>query len=150
MSDPSTKILELIENVDVNDANVADILDEIDARVWCLLNDKEPQFLNGFWGFVGYSTYGGNCHTGADKYTRSRDALKSIRPEGWDISIYADHFYGEPPIWNCTIGLHSKEGDVVTKEFTSSSQATGEGMLTEELAELHAIVQAIAYERKAA
>lgn len=74
------------------------------------------------------------------RYTRSRDALKSIRPEGWYIWIqqngngYRSHLRDFPFVGNRD-KLRSK---CFENQFTAP---------TEELAELHAILQAIAYDR---
>lgn len=64
------------------------------------------------------------------KYTRSRDALKSIRPEGWSFSISDKG--------NC---LYFSNGYSDKKVLSAGT------LHTEELAELHAIIQAIEYER---
>lgn len=91
-------------------------------------------------------------HTGADyhprqdaegyicspKYTRSRDALKSIRPEGWLPFCGNRHkLNGDKPFYFGFIHPKQKIG----------SQVISEDLPTEELAELHAIIQAINYER---
>ena len=133
------KILELIECVDPEDS-VA--LDEIDERVFLfLLGDRKPR---AYWNWK-------SCRSKDDgrvsiedwikrgkphkQYTRSRDALKSIRPEGWHIFIY--HF---------TIGFKAELSrdrasmkPILTKQIKH--------LPTEELAELHAIIQAREYER---
>lgn len=61
------------------------------------------------------------------QYTRSCDALKAIRPEGWTFEIQK---VGKD-------GYTCRYGDVIHAPYSP----------TEELAELHAIIQAIAYER---
>lgn len=66
--------------------------------------------------------------------TRSRDALKAIRPEGWGFKI-------ETP-GRCVAVNYSKPLGYVTWATTEMVD-----LLTEELAELHTIVQAIEYER---
>ena len=131
------KILDMIEAYHPDAEVSKEYLDEIDARVWCYLNgyifakqvyDKvysicqktqcETEVLNGV------------CTL---RYTRSRDALKSIRPEGWDIHIGVG--------WankGCTTNYTKIDAPL----FTSGD------LPTEELAELHAIIQAIEYERK--
>lgn len=70
------------------------------------------------------------------RYTRSRNLLKSIRPEGW--SIYGGFFgkYAEYEAMNITGGK-----EMITR-FNSGDN------LLEELAELHVIIQAIEYERQ--
>lgn len=126
-----TKILELIENVDVNDSAA---LDEIDARVWCYL--EKLSFLD-MGSTLGNQDFycGTNNHDFIDefsgtKYTRSRDALKAIRPEGW--------------IWYAATnkGIHSFVYHQGEHEFLGELHNS-----TEELAELSAIIQAIAHER---
>ena len=64
------------------------------------------------------------------QYTRSRDALKAIRPEGWEIRIFV-----RPD------GKHNEcfAGQDIMSKFQP----------TEELAELHAVLQAIEHERNA-
>lgn len=120
-------ILFLIEQVDPADA---DALDEIDVRVWCYINSEV--FHEGTEYNCGFDNpYG----VGNDvrRYSRSRDALKAIRPEGWLINgIWQDQ-----DGWFC-VGISK------TKERFQSPDT----MPTEELAELHAIVQAIGLERQ--
>src|ERR1700730_10498121 len=69
------------------------------------------------------------------KYTRSRDALRAIRPEGWHTYAVnvGDATYDAYWGYACQI-----EGDQIRTSGT---------LPTEELAELHAIIQAIEYER---
>lgn len=120
---PASEILKLIETVSPDDTGK---LDEIDLLV-------------GQW--IGLFPYQ-QPYTGhpINQYTSSRDALKKIRPEGWDISIQSyDFSYDgkcEPPHWSCNI---SKIGG---KTFYGRHKSP-----TEELAELHAIIQAIEHER---
>lgn len=138
-------ILKMIEDVSPDDA---DTLDEIDARVWCwrgvqgfdenrfrfdltfdrMRNDKGDGY---------YYCNGRNNRKLAPKYTRSRDALKSIRPEGWSYSVFHENLSPD----NC-IRVTRLEKDGVTFENCVATIAT------EELAELHAIIQAIEWERK--
>lgn len=134
----SKQLLEMIENVDPEDT---DKLDEIDARVWCWLADKE---------YAGQDELGNRIYKEREDcfpmvgcgsfangdlklFTRSRDALKSIRLDGWVFRIGTDpnleHMAG---FWNTKV----KDG-WSTDEYP---------LPTEELAELHAIIQAIAYE----
>ena len=141
------KILKLIENVDPEDS---DALDEIDARfmAWArLIPDKfrdEAWVVNWelyearlittrWWGVCLVHTDG---KTGAwwraPKYTRSRDALKAIRPEGWFITT-------SQTIRGAECSMVSSSGRGMVKSHLPTK--------TEELAELHAIIQAVAYER---
>lgn len=144
------KILELIENVDPNDT---DALDEIDARVWLWIKNKgefksievtdvDPydqtydKFIHikdpvpsGF----GYdiSKYGWWTN-GVGNYTRSRDALKAIRPEGWQ---HNSEYYGND--YSFTMKKPYKNGLWLHSCW----------LPTEELAELHAIIQVLDFER---
>lgn len=127
-------ILGLIEVVDPEDT---DKLDEIDARVWCWLNNGEFLRTKFFGTLVQYidltdgKTKGHSFHT---QYTRSRDAIKGIRPGGCLFSIQvledgcAEVAYLYPP----------NEDDICLDSPK---------LPTEELAELHAIIQTIAHER---
>lgn len=134
-------ILKLIEAVDPTDA---DKLDEIDARVWCYINKK--YFIRSF-------TYGnvigighGDHDTGTQLaqnylsrpgYTRSRDALKAIRPDGWTwVASTRDE--------GCHFNFYSPNPNHMRR---LSAVHQSEFLPTEELAELHAIIQAIAHER---
>jgi len=69
----------------------------------------------------------------SERYTRSRDAIKKIRPDGWRVK---DYFVTDSG-WDCWL---DKWGD---KPLLGV-----EDLPTEELAELHAIIQAIEYDRK--
>lgn len=132
------KILEMIESVDVDDS---DKLDEIDARVWCLLNSANfVQMVN-----IGYFQYN-HCPDGevryraTKKYTRSRDDLKAIRPDGCFVSIKGSNDIPSPEKWFCHL-FHVKD------EKKEGYYVTSPNLPTEELAELHAIIQAIEWER---
>lgn len=119
----SNEILKLIENVDPSDT---DALDEIDLLVedyvyipmgvcpaikWPWKKNPKPEI----------------------KYTRSRDALKAIRPE-WKFSM--SH---SPPVelYHC----------ILQRNMGGPSElidwARSRWLPTEELAELHATIQAI-------
>lgn len=128
-------ILKMIEQVDPADTAK---LDEIDARVWCFVKKvkykKHGRADTGLW--VLYSGNWNNLST--PLYTRSRNALKAIRPECPD-GFYvgentAQNFIGAR--WVCWIN----SGSDYNQEFR------GDGK-TEELAELHAVIQAIDHER---
>lgn len=131
------KILELIESVDPQDDAA---LDEIDARVWCWLNREKYlgrhecadcflATIDGAKFFIG--------HKDVQKYTRSRDALKAIRPEGW--CVLNDYSLNAWKVsYRCVTEALGKE------EFCSKF------LPTEELAELSAIIQAISFERELA
>lgn len=125
-------ILKLIEKVDPTDTAK---LDEIDARVYLFLNPSA-------WEAFERSSASGKPvisvtateKVTAPEYTRSRDALKEIRPEGWGILIRQT-----PEGNDCFI--HRFDLSVGNKNIHR--------MPTEELAELHAIIQAVAYDREA-
>lgn len=134
MTDVKT-ILGMIEAVDPKDTAK---LNEIDARVDCFLAGYE---------FAGHPdpeekhyearTVGG--HAGfftPETFTTSRDALKSIRPKGWNVcGPYA-----------CATALGYNFSLHEMRAF--GKKVIGTGMLkTEELAELHAVIQAIAHSR---
>lgn len=136
----SSVILRMIEAMKPDDTAA---LDEIDARVWCYLNGY--LYLRKQLDYHVYS-FGDDLecflYQSRDReYTRSRDALKAVRPEGWRLEI--QH-----------VRSLSKAG--TTKWYSSLISPCGDyevncgPMLTEELAELHAIIQAIAYERSKA
>lgn len=122
-------ILNMIENVNPDDTEK---LDEIDARVLCYVNNSNP---NGeaWLGDEKTTVWRANLFIGkCNIYTRSRDALKSIRPDGLAVAIWSN---GRCTKWVCGA---SKDAD---------NPMTSVSLPTEELAELHAIIQAIAYER---
>lgn len=141
-------ILKMIENVDPADTQT---LDEIDARVWFFNNDATFVSANAFKGCVfGYTgrhnfpepeysetfEIGGQSGFTAPQYTRSRDALKSIRPDGWCFSVIATN----PTFRHCISTQIKKDGS-----FEDCCQSPR--LLTEELAELHAIIKVIEWER---
>lgn len=116
-------ILKLIDAVDPSDT---DNLDNIDTFVHILINDIA----------------GNEKYIHPRQYTRSRDALKAIRPDGWEPSAYHP---------DCIIGCFHDGWYFNLKRLTQFEELrkTAYSMQhkTEELAELHAIIQAIAYER---
>ena len=129
-------ISSLIEAVDPEDSEK---LAEIDARVEAYLSGSKFEKLAGtsLTGEKQYQCDNQSRHSFRG-YTRSRDALKAIRPEGWCLErVQTDDRLGYSFIltkmnaigW----GAHIKTPDF--KWFK-----------TEELAELHAIIQAIEYE----
>lgn len=131
----SKDLLKLIETVNPDDTAM---LDEIDARVDCYLKKINPDEL---W------LHGGkrrpahlDNHFRKTLYTRSRDLLKKIRPEGWSVDTVSalkdDCLYFDAIIW--------KIGEVLKGRLLTTK---GGFLPTEELAELHAIIQAIQWER---
>lgn len=148
------KILSLIESVDPNDTAA---LDEIDILVHFYLA-KEVQdngkhiFLNGLglWGVRKSHLEKPELFRKGDgwietselficgefyKYTRSRDALKAIRPNGWLPYLTSDY--------DGTFVFSFVDGNNTRRHFVLHSKK----LTKEELAELHAIVQVIAYQR---
>lgn len=122
------EILRMIENVSPDDVAK---LDEIDWRVnWLLckirLGDGFTAPCDDLW----FSARKRNQD--CPQYTRSRDALKAIRPDGYLCNIYTT---GLCSIWD------------KKRPFHADSNFRAEAP-TEELAELHAIIQAIKYERE--
>lgn len=118
------KILKMIENVSLNDTAK---MDEID--------DLVHEYMTGVFPNRDYNR--------VKKYTRSRDALKAIRPDVWVLTTSYITGYDHSKI----NGYHAtmrKNGDSLQALHYSDSLYAHE---TEELAELHAIIQAIDYER---
>lgn len=135
-------ILKLIEEVAPDDTAK---MDEIDARVWCyfhrrhfkaMMNNPYPKAP------VRYSFYNSNgllktqLVVTTRKYTRSRDALKAIRPEGYVFRVECHSVAMDR--WSC-------RADKIT-DYIEEIRNCG-WIKTEELAELHAILQAIEFER---
>lgn len=108
-------ILKMIEEVDPGDAGG---LSKIDDLV------DEYRWQGAFMRPANFSSL--------HKYTRSRDALKAIRPEGWRLRLAQETLVGVS--WMCKI-CNKRDIEFMTIRAT------------EELAELHAIVQALEYER---
>ena len=125
-------ILKMIETVDPSDT---DTLTKIDAMVLLYVKPEETP-LNYYIGQKEQDPEGKAiahmCHfKDRPKFTRSRDALKAIRPKGWFGSI---RIYTKESV--CNFVKHEPFG-----------VADSPHLPTEELAELHAIISAIAYER---
>jgi len=127
MTEASTKILELIENVSPDNSGE---LDEIDFCVSEYLGNKDTETERR----QGYAW---------KSYARSRDALKSIRPEGWKFNIKYDWVIDR---YVCTGCSDYKKPDNINTQYAKVCSPYLEN-ITEELAELHAIIQAKAYER---
>lgn len=132
------EILRLIETVSPDDTAK---LDEIDARVQAYIIGHH---------YINHEST--SCHTSliyrhrttnevlifiANKYTRSRDALKAIRPEGWMFSVI--QILSSEPTFKAEMTIQIANDDF--ENFTSRFSPT------EELAELHAVIQAISHER---
>ena len=112
-------ILNMIENVSPDAIHA---LDEIDERVSAYYNQESAEYEKR----MGYIP---------KEYTRSRDALKSIRPDSkrWWLDYLGYNTIEEG--WDCAYD----NGNITTEIHDS--------LPTEELAELHAIIQAIEWER---
>ena len=161
----AAEILKTIEEVSPDDTAK---LDEIDARVWCYLKVvdyvglRSVNYLGRQWPhYAGGKTYGRKgefyaCPEPSLNYTRSRDALKVIRPEGWYLTI--DDFNIPPMNKGGWVSVLSQGGG--KKCFVGRSQsfinkaavklgafAEYKYLPTETLAELHAIIQALEYDR---
>lgn len=140
-------ILKMIEEVDPADTTK---LDEIDFDVALYIHERKKHSFSptintkekyssrygASWGLdKDENIIPNSCcnHSSWPEYTRSRDALKPIRPSNKAsfFTITKDFHFG----WSCDIVIP----DMI--EFTTKN------LPTEELAELHAIIQAIAYER---
>jgi hypothetical protein len=136
MTTDAQKILDMIEKVDPADTQK---LDEIDARVWCYM--RGFVFEHADSNFV--KANGQLPHLGFSKYTRSRDALKSIRKHLQFDGVTRDNRFDK------SCGHFTAYFTVYIQDNNEelSKALHGHGF-TEELAELHAIIQAIEYERK--
>lgn len=139
------KILELIESVDPADSaalDEIDVLSHIFAKNWecdgvvnIKANDRGSGGIDYYLKDNNHAFGGQNLHLKL-KYTRSRDALKSIRPEGF----WCEFKKADDGDWVGILGKNGGSGGNICK-FMSGYRPT------EELAELHAIIQAIEYNR---
>ena len=140
-SETAQDLLAMIEEADPKDT---DTLDEIDARFWCWLGvqgfasgreriDLSFDMLSKIPDGYAYINNFNNRKL-APKYTRSRDELKAIRPERWVVVIKEIIKRGG---WVCSL-----------RHLNTLYLVNNLAAATEELAELHAIIQAIDYERK--
>jgi hypothetical protein len=125
------ELLKMIETADPSDTAK---LDEID---WAVMQFLYPELkLHVVEGLI-YSHDG--THIRREFYARSRDALKEIRPQGyqWQHLTYDN-------------GQYSTRAEVCPVTDKSIVLSSPRFLPTEELAELHAIIQAIDYERRQA
>lgn len=136
------EILVMIEQVDVAD----DLqLDKIDALVnfyaACIPSVRETVNVERF--IAARIRLQDN-----PKYTRSRDALKAIRPEGWYINLEPRFMCGrfDNGMGFFAFAIKQTGGEVIQE--ATFAQLGGVLLKTEELAELAAIIRAIAYERE--
>ena len=145
-------ILKMIENADPEDTAK---LDEIDARVHEYLgyywhgggSSAEDKIYAGHWADYPDGKRGkGLCECESDEYfapeppeyTRSRDALKAIRPKDCWLETGTDIKDDDTYSYRCRLW-----------HWSESRQRREPALPTEELAELHAIIQAIEFERRA-
>jgi hypothetical protein len=136
------KILEMIENADPSDRKT---LDEIDARVHCYLQNctyghggitiPAGWTRGDIWVEQPNTQFGGQNISAGPNYCSSRDALKQIRPEGWGVMVRQS----APDKVDCFIHRFD----------LSVGNRNAQNMPTEELAELHAIIQALDHARNA-
>lgn len=150
MSD-SQRILKMIEEVSPDDAAR---LDEIDARVWCYLR----RYTFGCVEYYLPSTKAGKRRFSYDdngtyglsfsqtKYTRSRNDLKVIRPKGWWLSIN-NGYENDDPFAHIQSFFHTYKENYGSGISHDCPVNFSVNCKTEELAELHVIIQAIEYER---
>jgi len=147
-------ILKMIEEVDPNDTAK---LDEIDARMhiffWPSHLHPAPsvdQLIKAHYDDImgGWEDSEGNERLTKvfelTLYTRSRDALKAIRPKGWwirDCERLSDFVAGSEGR-NYYIALRCQTENKIKTVHAYA--------ISEELAELQAIIQAIEYERRSA
>lgn len=144
MGDGMNEILKMIEEVSPDDTAK---LDEIDIRTHCWLRNREW----GGWHVEGSDATGSwalhegkrvensyTNHSSFTRLTRDRNWLKLIRPHGWvTMIVEIDNGGGFILGWNCCL-KNIQDKLVTSRPYT---------LPTEELAELHAIIQAIEYER---
>jgi len=130
------QILSLIESVDPSDTAK---LDEIDLRVWHMIKRSDPKTIVIVRLDVALKSLGTSDAVRTPHYTRSRDALKAIRPKGArsasDFSVSKEEYPNYKGVFRILTGLGADY-----KCFNGHA-------ITEELAELHAIIQAIEFER---
>jgi hypothetical protein len=127
-------IIKMLSKVTPDDT---DKLDEIDCRCQAFLYDFDNYTVDSYdkknkiltlslcGELVGVKSF--------HQYTRSRDALKAIRPDWAVIHIFKAGSH-------CTCYIDGKEGG-------ENHGSSWDDFETEELAELNAIIHAIAYER---
>jgi hypothetical protein len=144
-------LLDLIEKVDPRNFFS---LEEIETKFWnwyLQRNDVDSSIISCF-PFDDYLGFDENRYISIitndnikyldTRVTTSRDALKSIRPKGWQIQITTfdeRQCSAKNKCSLCSITDYKKEFNSPVKNFNA--------LPTEELAELHAIIQAIEFER---
>jgi len=148
MTTDGEKILRLIESVSLSNPADDETLDLIDARVHAYCSSR-TFVANGktctddhtsYW--VQYRENPPCKEYGVPRYTRSRDALKAIRPKGWEKrSGWRTAILQETQVGDCWLAKLYKIDGKAIMSFACP---------TEELAELHAIIQALIEERRRA
>jgi hypothetical protein len=141
-------ILRMIGEVDPKDEKA---LLDINARVWAFMNlnddfkihfDKEGRayYRHNSWASEHQSILRHSFDM--PKYTTSRDAIKSIRPDGWftEVRIFTLKDLDDWGFRSHIYQYKKTDGKIFSLESPP--------LVTEELAELHATIQAIAYERQ--
>ncbi|MCK5616805.1 hypothetical protein KAR91_83865 [Candidatus Pacearchaeota archaeon] len=127
----ATELLKMIETVDPADTAK---MDEIDSRVWCYLKQYATVELSSGEVMDAWRHY--ILEDNIPQYTRSRDALKAIRPDGC--------WFHEIKYWHGQLSYQCQYYIYVDKRYEKKLTPN---LPTEELAELHAIIQAIEWER---
>ncbi len=140
---PAEKLLKMIEDVDPDDS---DTLDEIDARFWCFSNGEvfekaKRKYVGSALGdcicinfYHPDAGHGNGFTTIREYYTRSRDVLKAARLKDWTYSSHQNRKGFEYPKLGWVVSL----GSVCRSPI----------LPTEELAELHAIIQAKEWDKE--
>lgn len=134
----------MIEEVDPADTAK---LDEIDARAWCWIN-KEWYSLPVVRNWVRNNSMSNSDFITSryaasiiPKYTRSGDVLKANRPSQNKWGFLLANHCGKS---TCNMWTHER----IAPDFIDPiKNIESRDLPTEELAELHAIIQAIAYDR---
>lgn len=126
----ATEMLRMIETVSPDDTAK---LDEIDARVYLEYTELGQSLVKFHDKDISLALKHAIHFEHAEKYTRSRDALKAIRPNGWQLEVQEGFSVNG---WRAGLMKRSDKLELVTAYLP-----------TEELSELHAIIQAIEYDR---
>lgn len=141
---PGQEILRLIENIGIPDYKK---FAEIDARCNCYIRKLDYVHHEiGKTGLLSYkyksegpgSAYGMRWAVSARRFTHSRDDLKHARPVGW---IFNTVYYAQEQKFS-TAAYHEKVG------FMNQVHEGALLHMTEELAELHGIIQAMEYDKQ--
>lgn len=133
-------ILKMIEEVSPDDAAK---LDEIDARVYLKVSELGHDLIKYHKGDYEDALEHALWHKHAKQYTRSLDALAAIAPKDWwfNLNQYGD-LYSCNAFWQGdpdNVTIHTHDAFEVGKKKTARKSRP--------LVWLHAIIQAIEYER---